>query len=256
MTESHGTNARKVVAIIQARMGSTRFPGKALADLEGKAVLQWVVEATSAVGEIDQVVVATTTESEDSAIEDWCVGFNVDCFRGEPEDVLMRYFDCASEYGATHIVRITADCPLLDSSTVETVVSRGLADGADYFYSSADFPDGFDSEGFTFGALTIAHKNAKLASEREHVTSYFKNNSDDFRLQEVSLFANLGHLRVTLDYPEDYSLIVAVLNKLATKNLQPNATNIIDVLSEHESIRALNAHIRRNDGYIRSVAAD
>lgn len=244
------------MAIIQARMGSTRFPGKVLADLGGKAVLQWVVEATLAVGEIDQVVVATTKESGDSAIEVWCSDFNVGCFRGEPDDVLKRYFDCASEYGATHIVRITADCPLLDTSTLETVVRRGLADGADYFYSSADFPDGFDSEGFSFGALTIAHKNANLVSEREHVTSYFKNNSDDFRIHEISLFANSGHLRVTLDYPEDYSLIVAVLDKLATKDLQPNAKNIIDVLNEHESIRALNAHIRRNDGYDRSVAAD
>jgi len=237
-------------------MGSTRFPRKVLADLEGKAVLQWVVEATLAVGGIDQVVVATTTNIEDSAIEAWCGSFNVGCFRGEPDDVLKRYFDCASEYGATHIVRITADCPLLDSSTVETVVRRGLADGADYFYSSADFPDGFDSEGFTFGALTIAHKNAKLISEREHVTPYFRNNSEDFRIHEVNLFANLGHLRVTLDYPDDYSLIVEVLNKLATKNLQPDAKNIIDVLSEHESIRALNAHIPRNDGYDRAVAAD
>lgn len=207
-----------MVAIIQARMGSTRFPGKVLADLQGRPVLDWVVEAVKRVDGVDEIVVATTTNSEDQVIEEWCLSEGVNCFRGEPLDVLKRYADCATEYQATHVVRITADCPLLDSETVSTVLMEGLASGADYFGLHGGFPDGFDCEGFTSEALFRAHHEARAPEDREHVTRYFKVNPA-FRRLPVSLFEGLQDLRLTVDYPEDLEFLRLLLCALSVEIL-------------------------------------
>ena len=217
MTRTDEPVGRKVVAIIQARMGSQRFPGKVLADLRGRPVLEWVVDRVRQVEFVDEVVVATTTNSEDTEIQDWCLSNGVNCFRGEPLDVLARYLDCAKAYRATHVLRITADCPLLHPRTVSTVLLRGMASGADYFGLDGEFPDGFDCEGFSVEALERANTNATNPHEREHVTAHFKSNPGTFRTEKVQLFVGKSDVRLTIDFMEDLELVAAVLQKSGGK---------------------------------------
>jgi len=237
-------------------MGSTRFAGKVLAELAGKPVLQWVVEAVQKIVLIDHVVVATTDREEDAEIQGWCESFGVECFRGASEDVLKRYFDCATQLEATHILRITADCPLLDSETSETVLQMGLEAKAHYFFLSGEFPDGLDTEGFTMEALSVAHHNAVLKSEREHVTSYFRNQPQGFQILPVALFQNLGHVRITLDYPEDLSALSGLVREMQNQDLRINPEEISKILTKRPHLLAENRHIERNDGYARSLLAD
>ena len=245
---------QNVVAIIQARMGSRRFPGKVLADLSGRPVLEWVVDAVKRVDGVNNIVVATTTSSEDGAIQAWCEKNTVNCFRGEPLDVLKRYSDCATEYGATHVVRITADCPLLDSQTVSRVVLEGLDSKADYFGLSGEFPDGFDCEGFTADALYLANKLARLPSEREHVTPFLKKSSSSFTVHEVRLFSGHSDVRLTVDEPVDLDFLETVLSRLGMKDVK--AHDVLAVVGGLDAKELLNRHIARNAGYLQSLRED
>ncbi len=245
-----------VVAIIQARMGSRRFPGKVLADLRGRPVLEWVVDAVKRVEGVNNIVVATTTNSEDEAIRAWCEKNTVNCFRGEPLDVLKRYSDCAKEYGATHVVRITADCPLLDSHTVSQVIREGLHSKADYFSLSGEFPDGFDCEGFTADALYLGNKLATLPSDREHVTPFLKENPSSFTTHEVRLFYGYSDVRLTIDEPVDLDFLVLVLSKLDARGANRDAEDLLAVVRGLETEERVNRHIVRNAGYLRSLTDD
>lgn len=238
---------QNVVAIIQARMGSTRFPGKVLADLQGRPVLDWVVEAVKRVDGVDEIVVATTTNSEDQVIEEWCLSEGVNCFRGETLDVLKRYADCATKYRATHVVRITADCPLLDSETVSTVLREGLESGADYFGLDGGFPDGFDCEGFTAEALEKAHSQSIESLDREHVTYFFKRNPDVFVIHPVRVFSGLTQVRLTVDQQEDLDFLRDLLGRVGCVGERPSASSILSTYSSLELKEISNRHVRRNE---------
>lgn len=245
-----------VVAIIQARMGSRRLPGKVLADLRGRPVLEWVVDAVKRVEGVHQIVVATTTNTEDKAIEAWCDSNKVQCFRGEPLDVLKRYADCAREYRATHVLRITADCPLLDSDTVSTVLRSGLEARADYFSLAGEFPDGFDCEGFGIDALIMANRDAHKASEREHVTPFLKNTENGFVLHHTLFPTEAEHPRLTVDQPEDLAFLRAILEHLfLVKGPVPFET-ILAALAEEPALGQINGHLVRNEGYQLSTDKD
>lgn len=213
----------KVVAIVQARMGSRRFPGKVLAELHGRPVLEWVVDAVKRVEGVHERVVATTTNPEDAAIQNWCQANGVNFFRGDPLDVLRRYSDCARFYQATHVVRITADCPFLDPETVSTVLRQGLASRADYFGLSGNFPDGFDCEGFSTRALEFANINATEPLDREHVTMYFKSNPGLFRTKKVELYEGQQNIRLTIDYKSDLEVARSILRKTNGITVPPEA---------------------------------
>ena len=246
----------KVVAIIQARMGSRRFPGKVLADLRGRPVLEWVVAAAKRVGGLHEIVVATTTNPEDQEIEDWCVRNGIQCFRGEPLDVLKRYADCAREYQATHVLRITADCPLLDSETVTTVLRQGLEADADYFSLSGNFPDGFDCEGFRLDALIRADSEACKASEREHVTPFIKVESNGFDLCYVQFEMEEANVRLTVDQPEDIHFLEALLDRMSLRMGPVPFKDILATLSGAPQLTKINGHIVRNEGYLHSLSND
>lgn len=245
-----------VVAIIQARMGSRRFPGKVLADLCGRPVLEWVVDAVKRVEGVHQIVVATTTNAEDEAIEEWCEKHEVHCFRGEPLDVLKRYADCAREYRATHVLRITADCPMLHSDTVSTVLRSGLEAKSDYFGLAGEFPDGFDCEGFSVDALNRANVEAVLASDREHVTPYMKRNPLHFSSRFLDLWSGFGDVRLTIDQPEDLVFLNAVVVATRVNSSLEVAHHMLSFLRERVDLLEINSHIVRNEGYGLSVALD
>lgn len=245
--------ALNVVAIIQARMGSRRFPGKVLADLRGRPVLEWVVDAIKKVEGVDDIVVATTTNKEDQAIVDWCAGKDVNCFRGEPLDVLKRYTDCAKEYKASHILRITADCPLLDPETVSAVLREGLESGADYFGLAGEFPDGFDCEGFTIQAIVLADKYATTKLDREHVTTIMKSATNQFSKHEVCLFSGLDHIRLTVDESLDLDFLDLVLAKAEFRGHFPEAKKLLQVVKSLQPNEILNRGIARNAGLVWSL---
>jgi len=246
----------KVVAIIQARMSSSRLPGKVLLPLAGKPVLAHVVQRTHACRNVDEVVVATSTDPSDDAINAWCQENEVRCFRGSLHDVLDRYYQAAKLHAAEAIVRITADCPALDTQTVDEVI-EGFLDGGFAFYGlSGEFPDGLDCTVFSFQAIEKAWHEAKLPSEREHVGPYIEKNPQLFKGGGLSKYHGLSHMRWTLDEPRDYDFLSAVFD-LLNKQATPFTTeDFLDLLRARPELQTINQDIVRNEGYQKSLAAE
>jgi len=248
-----------VVAIIQARTSSTRLPKKVLLDLEGKTVLERVIERVASAKNVDKVIVATSSDKSDDAIESLCKKIGIDCFRGSLNDVLDRFYAAAKEYNAAHIVRITADCPLMDKAVVEQVISVHLSKGSDYTSNvlKETFPDGEDVEAVKFCALEKAWREAKLLSDREHVTTYIRNHSGLFSLSSVENGTDLSGNRWTLDNPEDYEFIKAVYRHFYEMG-RPDfgMADVLLFLGSNKETASLNTHIKRNEGYAKSLRAD
>lgn len=201
----------KVVCIIQARMGSTRLPGKVMLDLCGKTVLGHVIERVKRVKNIDEIVIATTTKEDDAIISEEALKYDVKVFRGSEEDVLSRYYYAAKENKSDIVVRITSDCPLIDPEITDKIIDYYLINENSYDYVSntleRTFPRGLDTEVFNFKALENAFNEATLQRDREHVTPYIWNNPNRFSLGNYKNDVNYSHLRWTLDTEEDFHLI-------------------------------------------------
>jgi spore coat polysaccharide biosynthesis protein SpsF (cytidylyltransferase family) len=246
----------KVVSIIQARMSSTRLPGKVLMPLAGKPVLAHVVDRVRACKTIDEVVVATSTDPSDDAIEDWCQAAGVLCYRGSLHDVLDRYYQAGLLHGADAVVRITADCPALDPTIVDEVV-QGFVDGGYEFYGLAgEFPDGLDCTVFAFSALARAWREARLPSEREHVGPYIENHPELFKSGGLKKFTGLSHHRWTLDEPRDYEFLQAVFSRLYREDSPFLAFELLALLDNEPELMRLNGDIVRNEGYLKSLLED
>lgn len=207
----------KTVCIIQARIGSTRLPGKVMLDLCGSPVLWHVVTRVSRAKSVDQVVVATTDQKQDDVICDLCRSEGFALYRGSEHDVLQRYFHAATEYQADSVVRITSDCPLIDPAIISSSVELFWAERPHYISNvipPRTFPIGLDTEVFSFEALRIAHSAASLPDEREHVTPFILNHPEIFTLRRVARSIDLSNLRWTLDTAEDYRFIKGIYNSL------------------------------------------
>ena len=174
-----------VLAILQARCSSRRLPNKVLRPLLGRPMVLREVERLSRSRNIDRIVLATSVDASDDELYDVAREAGIDVYRGSLDDVLGRYYSCAKEYGADHIVRVTGDCPVIDWRVADEVIARHLTEQNDYTRTTAYFPDGLDTEIITFEALSKAYREAKLCSEREHVTLYFHNHPENFRLGVV-----------------------------------------------------------------------
>ena len=207
----------KVVAIIQARMASSRLPGKVLADLGGQPVLEWIIRRASRARQIDQVIVATTTAAEDDEVAAFCDAKSYACFRGSMQDVLERYYQAAKQAQADVIVRLTGDCPLIDPQMLDSNIETFLqADPALDFASNRlpterTIPIGLDAEVCIFAALETAWKEAKQPHQREHVMPFFYENPERFRILHIQNEPDLGHYRWTLDTPADLTLLREVV---------------------------------------------
>lgn len=257
MPDARGVLKRKpmIAAVIQARMGSTRLPGKVLLDLAGKPVLWHVASRTLRARGIDRVVVATTLNSEDDAIARFCEGEGIEVCRGSEDDVLDRYYRCAEALGADTIVRITADCPLHDPQVIDDVIRVYNRGGYDYVSNILEYsyPDGLDVEVFSFGALEKAWSHARLRSEREHVTPYIRN-SPACRKKNVTARRRYPGYRLTLDTAEDYALIRAVYDGIGRPFFTLDET--VAFLDMHPDIAGINTGIMGNEGYLRSLVQD
>lgn len=199
----------RTVAIIQARMGSKRLPGKVLQPLGGESVLGHVVKRTQAATRVDDVVVATSTRATDLGIADECDRLGVKCYRGPELDVLSRFNLAAGSEDATTVVRITADCPFVSPEIIDEVIESRERSSADYASNTLErtFPLGLDVECFSVTALASASRLARSSEEREHVTPYIYNHAEEFLLASVSALENYSFLRLTLDREEDLSFM-------------------------------------------------
>jgi len=206
----------KTVAIIQARMNSTRLPNKVLMDLGGKTVLARVVRRLQRARLIEEIVVATTNSAADDSIVRECQSLAVRFFRGEESDVLDRYYQAAQWMGADGIVRVTSDCPLIDPDTTDSTIHAFLERRPDYASNALQrtFPRGLDTEVITWEALTRAWEGAWLPYQRAHVTPYIYENPDRFDILEVKADTDYSSHRWTLDTAEDLSFIRAVYDRV------------------------------------------
>jgi spore coat polysaccharide biosynthesis protein SpsF len=246
-----------IIAIIQARMSSKRLPGKVLKKIENKTVLEHVISRLKMSKKISKVVVATSTDISDDPIKKICEQKKIKLFRGSLEDVLDRYYKAAIYFKADVIVRITADCPVIDYEIVDEVIEGFLQNNKDFFSLQGEFPDGLDCQVFKLEALKKSWKEAKLLSDREHVGTYIeKTNSKEFKIGGIKKFKNLSHHRWTLDEPEDLIFLETIFSRLYKKNIYFNHQDILKLLSNEKNILKINSHITRNEGYLNSKEKD
>lgn len=241
--------------IIQARMGSTRLPGKVLKTLNGNAVLWHVVKRSGAASLVNRVIVATTENDEDIPIVDWCKNNNVLCITGSSEDVLSRYIKAANEYPAKTIVRITADCPLVDPGTIDSLISLHNNTSADYTSNVLEptYPAGFDAEVVSSKVLTQVDEIATLKSHREHVTLYIRENLKDFKTASLVFGRNVEHVRLTLDRSEDYEVISKIFELFPNNSLFPSIYEILAIAEANPDIISINSKIDRYEGVLKSA---
>ena len=242
-------------AIIQARIGSTRLSGKVMLNILGKPVLWHVVNRVSKAKLIDELIVATTTKSEDNIIAEFCKKNEILFFRESESDVLDRYYQCAKEYNVKDIVRITSDCPLHDPNVIDIVVNEYLRGNYDYVSNTIEytFPDGLDVEVFSFNVLENAWKNAELPSEREHVTPYIRKN-EEFKKKNVYSSKKYPLYRLTLDYPEDYEFIKNIYEEIGEEMFF--LEDIVEFLKKNQELLKINQHLKINEGYVKSLKDD
>ena len=250
----------KVLAVIQARMGSSRLPGKMLLPIiDNKGALELMLERVSRAGKLDKIVVATTKSSDDDPLADRCRHLGYECFRGSEDDVLDRYYQTILAFAPVEtIVRLTSDCPLHDPMVIDKVVSCFLDSDADYVSNAnpPTYPDGLDTEMFSVAALERTWHEAKLQSEREHVTSYIYNHPNLFRIVNVENEKDLSNKRWVLDEKEDYEFIRCIFENLYKKNPLFGMREILELLVENPEFEQINKHISRNEGYQMSLEKD
>lgn len=237
----------RVVAIIQARMASTRLPGKVLEDIAGKPMLVRVAERAGRARSLDGVVVATTREKEDDAVAGVCRDSGIPVVRGEAQDVLDRYWRAAQEFEAAVVVRLTADCPLIDPGLIDqTVQAFRTADPPVDFAANRlpwdrTFPIGLDVEVCSKKALASAWKEASEPHQREHVMPFLYENRDRFRILHVRNEKNLGHLRWTVDTPEDLAFVRAVHERLGRDDF--DWRDVLALVDREPELSRLNAGV-------------
>jgi len=197
-------------------MGPTRLPGKVLLEVAGKTILEHVVERVGRAGRVNKVIVATSDKERDSRVAGVAGRSGAEVYRGSEEDVLDRFYKAAGSFGLEHIVRITADCPLIDPLVIDRAGERYFESGADYCSNTIErtFPDGEDVEVFNFAALRNAWENASSPHEREHVTPYMRNNKDKFRIVQLKDGMDNSKERWTLDTKDDFDFIRSVFEAL------------------------------------------
>ena len=222
-------------------MGSTRLPGKVLKDIAGRPMLFYQMERLRRVKRAERIVVATTDQPADDAVERFCQKEKIACVRGSEHDVLARYHLAIERFPADVVVRITADCPLIDPAIVDEAIAAYEPDYVSNMLETT-YPYGMAVEVFSAQALREAHREAKDPAEREHVTPFIYRHPERYRLRSLTMAPNLSHHRWTVDTPEDFELVSRLL-----KTLKPHFTlqDVLAVLDEHPDWCAINAHVEQ-----------
>ncbi|MCE5169316.1 glycosyltransferase family protein [Paenibacillus profundus] len=236
----------KIVTIIQARMGSTRLPGKVLLTLGETIVLDYVVSRCKQIKGVNEVIVATSTEKADDEIEQWCNEHQILCSRGSQDDVLSRYYKCAKEQEVDYVFRVTSDCPFVDYEMATDIVNYMQQDQYDIIKVEGDLPRGLVAELFSFETLEYMNKHGLEERHREHVTYYAYEYPEYFRIGHFQADIRLQHphLRVTLDTSEDYDLCTSIANQFKD-DLLVSSQDVITFLLNHPEVASINAHIEQ-----------
>lgn len=251
-------NTANYIVIIQARTDSTRLPRKVLLDIEGKPLLWHIINRVKKM-KPSHIVIATTARKKDEPIIKIAKDMGVDYFRGSTNDVLDRFFRTAVKFNATTIVRITADCPLIDPYESRKVVKKFMIGDYDYVSNDSEtYPNGLDTECFSFNVLKKTWKEAKLKSEREHVTPHIWKNPDKFKIGIVHNHnkTKMNHLRWSVDYNDDLDFVRQIYSNLYSKKKIFIMKDIISLLKKKPDLVMINATHKKNEGYIMSLKND
>jgi spore coat polysaccharide biosynthesis protein SpsF len=244
--------------IVQARMSSSRLPGKVLKNIENNVtVLKSVLNQLKFSQHIEKIVVATSTNHEDDEIEDFVKSFDIDLFRGSLNDLLDRHYQCSKEFDFSSIVRIPSDKPLIDPQIVDQVIQQFNLNHYDYasnFPFPLRFNIGSEVELFSFEALELAWKESKKPSEREHIFNYFHNNLNKFRILYVPNLENFSEFRFTVDRIEDLNLVRSIVSKIDKRPIL--IKDIIDLFEQEPTLKEFNKHIIFNEGQLKSLNDD
>lgn len=249
----------RLVAVIQARMGSSRLPGKVLMPLLGEPLLYRIVERIRNVAAISEIVVATSDRAEDSQIVKLCKDRGISFFSGSELDVLDRFYQAAKAFRADWVVRITGDCPLIDPSVLSKLIDfskdkqldyAAVATGAGALHlKGGRFPDGMDAECFPFKTLEKAARDATLPGDREHVTPYIWRNTDLFVSSLMTSIVDYSNLRLTVDNKQDFDLIQRLYQDLYKRSPVFGLDAVVDYLKKNDELLDMNKQFMGHEGY-------
>jgi spore coat polysaccharide biosynthesis protein SpsF len=243
--------------IIQARMGSSRLPGKVMEKLDqNNTVLSYVIKQLKYSKLLDDIIVATTSLKRDEVIVDFLEEEGIKYFCGDEENVLDRYYQCAKKFSMSEIVRIPSDKPLIDPEIVDKCIEVFLTKKYDYVttFLEPSFPYGTEVEVFSFNVLEKVWKNAQLPSEHENVTPYIYNNKDKFQIYNLKNSIDLSHLRWVIDRAEDLELVRQLVSKI---NKEPILMqDILEIFKSEPKLAEINSNVKHDEGYKKSLKKD
>jgi spore coat polysaccharide biosynthesis protein SpsF (cytidylyltransferase family) len=247
-----------ILAILQARLSSTRLPGKVLKEILGKPMLQLELERIQQCKSIDKIIVATSDASDDKDIKKLCDTLAIDCYQGNLGDVLDRYYQAAIQYNPDHIVRLSGDCPLHDPILIDKIIQEYLEKELDYCCNTIDptFPDGLDTWVFSFDALRESWEKAKRPSEREHVVMYIKKNPDKFKIMNYKGNQDLSAMRWTVDEPQDFTFVKTVYEALYLTTPCFTTHDVLTLLNNNPEFQKINQSFIRDEGLLKSLEED
>ena len=247
-----------ILAILQARMSSTRLPGKVLKTILGRPMLELQIERIRRCKKIDCLIVATSINPEDDPLEILCRKIDIPCFRGDLENVLDRFYQASRQYNAQHIVRLTGDCPLADPVLIDVLIDFYMAQGCDYASNCHEptLPDGLDAEVFSCAVLTQAWNEAVLPSHLEHVTPFIRAHPERFKISCYKYPKDLSHYRWVVDEPADLDFAKKIFENLYPLNLEFGMGDILTLLDKMPELLEINQQFRRNEGEKKSIGKD
>lgn len=242
--------------ILQARMGSSRLPGKVLKNINNVPSIEFQINRIKKAKKVGKIILATSIKVSDDPIEELCKEKGIICYRGSEEDVLERYFECAKLHNLSTVVRLTGDCPLVDPKTIDLAIDSFFKNNTDYCSNTVPpdtsrWPDGSDVEVFSFNALQQANEEATDSEDREHVTFFFwKKNFQRFKTHQLPNEQDWSNFRYTIDYPEDYDAVKLIAEELfQEKKIDFSIKDIINFLHSRPDITNLNSKFYFGEGW-------
>ncbi|WP_448213108.1 cytidylyltransferase domain-containing protein [Colwellia sp. MEBiC06753] len=247
---------QNIVAIVQARMGSSRLPGKVMKPLADQPMIGLLLNRLQQAKLINQVVLATSTNEENDVLCQYVESLGIQVYRGSEDDVLSRFSQAAALVSATDVVRITGDSPLLDPRICDRLISYYQQHNADYAYLSAQFAEGVDCEVISANTLCIANEDAQKGSEREHVTLYAYNHANKFKVMELPNASDDSLFRFTVDNTEDFEVVSKICQHFGDSIYTIDTEAIKSFLISNPKVMEINSHIIRNEGLQISLEQD
>lgn len=249
---------KNILIISQARMTSTRLPGKIMMKIQGKPLLWYLVARLKLIKKANKIIITTASPATNQPIIDFAKEQNIDYYVGSEEDVLDRYYQAAKHFKGDVIIRITSDCPLIDPDLIDKGLELFLS--GDYSYISnghpPTYPDGYDIEIFSFETLETAWKKAELPSEREHVTAFIWKHKKRFKIGNFENDVDLSNYRLTVDTPEDFKLISIIIETFKDNWTEVRLKDVMELLNKRPKLVEINAMYEYNEGYLKSLKDD